>query len=133
MRGMDMCELAPRERVEAALRRLGGEPDNAEQRDAEAEGGEDQVLPRRLERTRLPAEADEQRRRSGRSLDEEPGSAEVSHQRDRGQDRPEEEEERIVGPWSPGGPHEPARRRRRQVRRRNENAREADDADHADE
>ena len=47
----------------------GGEHDDAEQSDAEPERGEDQVLPARLERTCLAAEADEQRGCRGRRLD----------------------------------------------------------------
>ena len=68
------------------------EDDDPEQRDAEAERGEDQVLPAGLERARLAAEADEQRRGGGRRLDQQPGGAEVPGERHREQDRPEREE-----------------------------------------
>src|SRR5438309_249442 len=71
-----VLECAPGEGIEPVAWRTGCENDDAEQSDAEAERGEDQVLPRRLQRPRLPAEADEERRRGGRRLHEKPGPAE---------------------------------------------------------
>ena len=82
-------------------REAGGEDDDPEQRDAEPERGEHQVLPPRLERARLAAEADEQRRHGGRRLDEQPGDAEVARQRHGEQDGPERVEQgevRLLAP-----------------------------------
>ena len=112
----DVGELAPRERVEPTVGGSCGEHDDAEQRDAEPERGEDQVLPRRLERARLAREADEERGRGGGRLDEEPGSAEVPDERDCGEDRPEAEDERVERARPPFRSHETRCRRWRGTR-----------------
>src|SRR5207248_6805228 len=93
--GIETAGLAPRERVEAAVGRGSGEQDDPEQRDAEPERRQDEVLPPRLERVASPAEADEQRRGGGRRLDEEPRAAEVSDERHRDEHRPEREQEPV--------------------------------------
>ena len=132
MPGAHVREVAPRERVEPTVRGACGEHDDAEQRDAEAERGEDEVLPRRLERSRLPPEAHEQRGRGGGRLDEEPRAAEIPDERDRTEDRPEAEDERIEQAWPPFRTHE-TRGRGGEVGGRHENGGETDDADYADE
>ena len=88
-RGEGRRKLVPGER---RARPSGGPPvedDDPEQRDAEPERRQDEVLPAGLERPRLAAETDEQRRRGCRGLDEQPGEPEVAGQRDREEDRPE--------------------------------------------
>ena len=86
-------ERVPRERTDPTARNARGENDDAEQRDAEAERGEDEVLPAGLERARLAAETDEQRRRRGRRLDQEPRDAEIPRERHREENDPEREEQ----------------------------------------
>ena len=75
----------PRERGERAARRHGGEEDDPQEREAETEGGEEQVLPAGLQRARLAAEADEDRRGGGGRLDEEPRRAEIARERHSGE------------------------------------------------
>ena len=87
----------PGERADPAAGGAGDECDDAEQRDTETERGEDEVLPCRLERARVAAEPDEQRRRGGGRLDEEPRTTEVAHERDSEQDGPERVEDCEVG------------------------------------
>ncbi len=130
--GTEVAQRAPRERVEAATRRGGGEQHDAEQRDAEPERREDEVFPARLERERAPAEADEQRRGRGRPFDEKPRAAEIADDRHGGEHRPEREEQRVVHARTPGRAYE-RRLHRREIRGRHEHTCEADDAGYTDE
>ena len=87
--GAVRAERMPRERAETATRDPRREQHDSEQRDAEAERGQDQVLPAGLERARPAAETDEQRGCGRRRLDEQPGAAEVAGERHCEQDGPE--------------------------------------------
>ena len=106
------------------------EHEDPEQRHAEAERGEDEVLPARLERPGAAAEADEQRRGGGRRLDREPRGAEVAGERHGEQDGPEGEQRRPVDAVGPVGPEQRAaplgevlRRRRARSRARSRRSR----------
>ena len=108
------------------------EDDDPEQRDAEAERREDEVLPCCLERLCLAAEADEQRRGGGRRLDEQPSPAEVAGQRHRQENGPERVEHTEVRLGAPATGTERAVAAG-EIPRRGENGGEAHGGDHADE
>ena len=92
---VDRAERAPRQAPEPALDARRDE-DDAEERDAEPERREHEVLPAGLERRRASAEADEQDRGGGRRLDQEPRDAEIPRERHRDEDRPEGEQGAVV-------------------------------------
>ena len=68
----------------------------AEEGEREPQAGQHEVLPPGLDRARLAAERDEQRRRRGRGLQQDPGEAEVVGERHRDEDGPEGQHHRPV-------------------------------------
>ena len=104
--------------------------ENSEQGDAEAERGEDEVLPARLERAGAAAEADEESRRGRRRFDRKPGGAEVAGERNCEQHGPEGKERHPVDTL---GVVRLEQRAVAEHLRRDECAGEADDPDHPDE
>ena len=84
------------------------EDDDPEQRNRQPEGGQQQVLPARLERVPAAAESDEQRRGCRRRLDDQPRDREVAGDRHRQQRGPEQEQRRVVEAARPRRRGQPA-------------------------
>ena len=97
--GPSRCRVKPselHERPPEPALHVGRDEDDAEEREPEPERREHEVLPAGLERRRASAEPDEQRRRRGRRLDQEPRDAEVPGERHRDEHRPEREQGAVV-------------------------------------
>ena len=106
--GVVGLQRLPGEGLQPAAGCSGGEEHDSEQGDAEAQRGQDQVLPARLERPWAPAESDQHGGGGRGRLDEQPRAGEVAGERDGEEDCPEGEEQQVVRPRAPLRPHERA-------------------------
>jgi hypothetical protein len=102
---VERCQRLPRETAQPALHVRRDEHD-PEERKAEPEGREHEVLPAGLECRRSSAESDEERRGGRGGLDQEPGDSEVPRKRHRDEHGPEREQRAVVQALPALGAHE---------------------------